>query len=141
MAPKSSKKRKSDKDYDFQFFRPAPQVIQGFGQQNTHRHLRFDAHEGHISSSSTAFRVPPSPVKNGGKAQRSEPVWVTDDATEIAGDIFGGLSWENGVGEVDDMTAFDPAYLAHLESGELDPDAPAPRRRTQSVSVSLFRVI
>lgn len=155
MTGKHKQQKKGRHNYTFNYFIPPPESLDEGPQLNLHRHVRFNAKEGgRVSQSSSKFVAASSPTKKR-KVHTSERASDSPDNftnPEMGDDsllgeipfgdgngIFGGLTFENGIPVVNDLTALDPAYRASLAERETDPDKiTLPRVRSPAVGLSFF---
>lgn len=132
MAPgnknKGQKRRRTDSEISF--FVAPPEVASTVPFNHSHRHIRLDNEDGRVSTSTSFFHAPASPVK-----AMPIPRW-NDTVYEPNADEVDDGSPPPSLEPATDEGFVDPDYVSFLNDITLEP-LPQPRRRPKSVTYSL----
>lgn len=122
------KKKRPRSPIGFVPFRPPPEHPEGSSRshQRTHRHILVDADDGRLTTATSFFQAPSSPIK-----ASPRPVWV-DAPSDPQPNFIASFEHNFQPGEPGDIGFVDPAYVSFLDDITLEP-LPTKRKRPKSV--------
>lgn len=130
MAPgnknKGQKRRRTDSEYAF--FTAPPEIASTEPSNRSHRHIRIDDEDGRVSSNTSFFIAPASPVKAMPTPRWRDTIYEPDPE-----DMDTTTAPELGSEPATDEGFVDPDYVSFLNDIILEP-LTRPRRRPKSVS-------